>query len=251
MEAFGYMVFYFLIFIAAGYYFFFGGKEKLKRYLFERKSLAEKAEMIMKQDFSPKYARASFYIGNNYHHRMSQADWQEYCNERIDNTLDKNSQEYAEAVAPIMNAVVVDGGYYLRRGMENLERSLQRFLPGVNDRISLNFFVEPYEYFENKELAAKSLAEEALRQKKFEEQYERERPIREAREAERKAAQQQQLQEQRARREEKAALFEQQRQEKQAAQAARARCSQCVNSAKCSIHTKSTPGACGGYMPRQ
>ena len=233
MEAFGYMIFYLLIFIAAGYYFFFGGKEKLKRYLLERKSLAEKAEMIMKQDFSSKYARATFYIGNNYHHKMSQADWQKYCQESIDNTLDKNSQEYVEAVAPILNAIVLDKeGYYLRRGMENLERSLQRFLPGVNDRISLNYYVEPYEYFENKELAAKSLAEEALRKKKFEEQYERERPIREAREAERKAVQQERQQRNRE------------------LDAAYARCRGCANNVKCRDSAKRVPGACGGYIPK-
>ena len=225
MEVLGYLI----LFIAVGYYFFFGGKEKLKRYLFERKSLAEKVEMIIKQDLSTKYARASFYRGNNYHNKMSQADWNKYCQEIIDNAPDKNSQEYAETVAPIMNAVVVDGGFYLRRGMENLESSLQRFLPGVNDRISLNFFVEPYEYFENKELAAKSLAEEALRQKKREEKYERERPIREAREAERKAAQQQR---------------------KRELDAAYARCRGCANRMKCKESAMRVPGACGGYIPK-
>ena len=229
------------------YYFMFGGKEKLGRYLFNKMSLAGKVEKIIKTDFSPKYARAAFYIGNNYHHRMSQADWQKYCNERIDNTLDKNSQEYADAVAPIVNAIVLDDeGFYLRRGMENLDRSLQRFMPGVNDRISLNYFIEPYKYFENKELAAKSLAEEALRKEK----YERERPIREAREAERKAAQQQRYQEQRARREEEAARFERQRQERQAAKDARARCSQCVHSGKCSMQARNNSAACGGFRPR-
>ena len=233
MEAFGYMIFYFLIFIAAGYYFFFGGKEKLKRYLFERKTLAEKAEMIMKQDFSPQYAEAAFYIGNNYRHRMCQADWQEYCQERVDNTLDKNSQDYAEAVAPILNAVVVNRyGYYLRRGMEDMSRKLVQFMPGVNDRVSLNYFVEPYKYSKNEELAAKSLAEEALRQKKFEEQYERERPIREAREAERKAAQQQRQQRNRE------------------LDAAYARCRGCANSLKCRDSAKRVPGACGGYIPK-
>ena len=164
---------------------------------------------------------------------MSQADWQKYCQESIDNTLDKNSQEYVEAVAPILNAIVLDKeGYYLRRGMENLERSLQRFLPGVNDRISLNYYVEPYEYFENKELAAKSLAEEALRKKKFEEQYERERPIREAREAERKAAQQERQQRNRE------------------LDAAYARCRGCANNVKCRDSAKRVPGACGGYIPK-
>lgn len=141
----------------------FGGKEKLDQYLvnkFINKSLAEKVEMIMKKDSSPKYAEATFYIGNNYHHKISQTAWLEYCQERIDNTLDKNSQEYAEAVAPIVNAIVVDKyGYYLRKGMEDMNRKFKRFLPGLNDRVSLNYYVEPYKYIENKELAAKSRAE--------------------------------------------------------------------------------------------
>ena len=237
---------------AVVYYFFFGGKEKLNRYLFRKMSLGGKMETITKKDLSPEYARATFYFNNIYHRKFSQIEWQEYCREILDPSLDKNSQEYAEAVAPIANAIVVDAeGFYLRRGMEDMSRTLVRFMPGVNDRISLNYFVEPYEYFENKELAAKSMAEEALRKKKFEEQYERERPMREAREAERKAERQRQAQEASDRWNERAARMDQQRQEKQAAHAARARCSQCVNSAKCSIQVKSNPGTCGGYMPRQ
>lgn len=202
----------FLLPFALVYYFFFGGKEKLGRYLFNKKSLAEKVENIMQTDLSPKYARAAFYIGNNYTHRMSQADWQEYCKERIDSSMDKNSTEYAEAVAPIANAIVLDEeGFYLRRGMENLSNTLQRFLPGVNDRISLNYFVEPYQYYENKELAAKSRAEEALRKKKIQEEYERDRPLRDA---------------------------------------AYARCRGCANNLKCKDSAKRVPGACGGYTPK-
>lgn len=227
-----YVVACFLIIFAIAFHFF-GWGEKVKKYLFNSASLEKKVENIIKTDLSSKYARATFYIGNNYHHKMSQADWQKYCQESIDNTLDKNSQEYVEAVAPILNAIVLDKeGYYLRRGMENLERSLQRFLPGVNDRISLNYYVEPYEYFENKELAAKSLAEEALRKKKFEEQYERERPIREAREAERKAVQQERQQRNRE------------------LDAAYARCRECANNLKCRDSAKRVPGACGGYIPK-
>lgn len=192
----------------------FGGKEKIDQYLlnqFIKKSLAEKVEMIMKKDFSPKYANAVFYIGNNYHHKMSQADWQKYCNERMDPSLDTTSQEYAEAVAPIVNAIVVNAyGYYLRRGMEDLARSYKRFLPGANDRISLNYYVEPYNYVENKELAAKSLAEEALRNKEYEEKYgtwqERE--------------------------------------------AARLRCKKCANFTKCDRRVREQIGPCGGYRPR-
>lgn len=133
------------------YYFFFGGKDKLAHYLFAKKNLAEKVETIIKNDISPEFARAAFYIGNNYHHRMSQADWQKYCQERIDSSVDTNSQEYAEMVAPIVNAIVLDAeGFYLRRGMEDLSRKLVRFQIGVNDDISLNYFVEPYKYFRHK-----------------------------------------------------------------------------------------------------
>ncbi len=192
----------------------FGGKEKLDQYLlnqFIKKSLAEKVEMIMKKDSSPKYAEAGFYIGNNYHHRISQTEWIKYCQERLDPSLDKNSQEYAEAVAPIVNAIVVNRfGYYLRRGMEDLARSYKRFLPGANDRISLNYFAEPYNYVENKELAAKSLAEEALRNKEYEETHgtwqERE--------------------------------------------AARLRCKKCANFTKCDRRVREQTGPCGGYTPR-
>ncbi len=192
----------------------FGGKEKLDQYLlnqFIKKSLAEKVEMIMKKDSSPKYAEAGFYIGNNYHHRISQTEWIKYCQERLDPSLDKNSQEYAEAVAPIVNAIVVNRfGYYLRRGMEDLARAYKRILPGAKDRISLNYFAEPYNYVENKELAAKSLAEEALRNKEYEETHgtwqERE--------------------------------------------AARLRCKKCANFTKCDRRVREQTGPCGGYTPR-
>lgn len=212
----------------------FGGKEKLDQFLTDRfikKSLAEKVEIIMKRDFSPKYANAIFYIGNDYDHKISQTEWQRYCRERIDGTLDKNSQKYADAVAPIMNAVVINpyGDYYLRRGMENLAYSHQKFLPGLNDRILLNYFVEPYKYIQNKELAAKSQAEEILRREK----YERMRPILEAREAERKA-------------DRKAA----QQQKMRDLDAAYARCRGCANRMKCKDSAMRVPGACGGFTPR-
>ena len=140
----------FLLPFAAVYYFFFGGKEKLNRYLFNKKSLAEKVEIIIKKDLSPKCARATFYIGNNYHHKINQSEWQKYCQERINPELDKNSPEYAEAVAPIANAIVVgESGGYLRRGMEDMS-NFQRFQPGVNDDISLNYFIEPYKYYRHK-----------------------------------------------------------------------------------------------------
>ena len=136
---------------AVVYYFFFGGKEKLNRYLFNKKSLEEKVEIIIRKDLSPKCARATFYIGNNYHHKINQAEWQKYCQERVNSELDKNSPEYVEVVAPIANAIVVgELGGYLRRGMEDMSNSTAHFQPGVNDDISLNYFIEPYKYYRHK-----------------------------------------------------------------------------------------------------
>lgn len=195
---------------AVVYYFFFGGKEKLATHLFNKMSLAGKVEKIIKRDLSAEYARATFYIINDYYHKMCQADWQKFCQERIDPSLDKSSPEYAEAVAPIMNAVVVNEGYYLRRGMEDMSRKLVRFMPGVNDMISLNYFVEPYKYSKSERLAAKSLAEEELRQKKYEE----EAPAR------------------------------------RAAYDAQRRCKNCANYRRCDWQVRQQTGPCGGYRPK-
>lgn len=205
-------------------------RDKIQLLARSKQSPAKKADSVLKKDFSSKFARCTFYALNDYANGYSQSEWLDYYKERTrNNTLDKNSQEYVEAVAPLVNAVVVGADKFLvRRGMENLERSLQRFMPGVNDRISLNYFVEPYKYVHNEKLAAKSLAEEQLRR----EAYERERPIREAREAERKAAQQERQQRNRE------------------LDAAYARCRGCANSLKCRDSAKRVPGACGGYIPR-
>ena len=192
------------------YYFIFGGKEKLATHLFNKMSLAGKVEKIIKRDLSAEYARATFYIINDYSHKMCQADWQKFCQERIDPSLDKNSPEYAEAVAPIMNAIVVNEGYYLRRGMEDMSRKLVRFMPGVNDMISLNYFVEPYKYVKNHALAAKSLAEEEIRQKKYEE----DAPARHA------------------------------------AYDAQRRCKNCANYSRCDWQVRQQTGPCGGYTPK-
>ena len=170
LESLGALVLFFLLFYIIGNYYF-GLNHKIKRLLFNRMRLSEKVAFIIKTDLSSKYARCKFYINNDYTNGYTQAAWQTYCQEKVDNTLDKNSQEYAEAVAPIVNAIVVGGdGYLLRRGMENMEHSLERFLPGVNDRISLNYFVEPYEYVKDEKLAAKSQEEEQLRKKRAEEE---------------------------------------------------------------------------------
>lgn len=144
-------VLWILIFGGGIYYFVFGGKEKLAVYLYNKKTSAEKAEMTFKKDFSPAYADAAFYIGNNYSRRYSQREWQAYYQENVDPSLDKNSSEYLEAVAPMVNAIVLDRhGYYLRRGVEDMSRKLVKFQAGVNDDLSLNYAIEPYCYHRNK-----------------------------------------------------------------------------------------------------
>ena len=114
------------------------------------KSISKKAEIMMKKDMSSKCARYTFYMNNDYDNEYSQSEWLRLFKEEVvDKALEKDSEEYAAAVAPFINAIVVEGSYYMRRGMQNMEHSLEKFVPGVNDRISLNYFVEPYEYYKN------------------------------------------------------------------------------------------------------
>ena len=119
------------------------------------KNIAKKAEILLKKDMSSKYARCTFYMNNDYDNGYSQGEWMKLFKERvIDLELDKDSEEYAEAVAPFINAIVIaDEGHYIRRGCEFIENTLTPFSPGNNDRISLNYFVEPYEYVKNEESA--------------------------------------------------------------------------------------------------
>lgn len=117
------------------------------------KNIAKKAEILLKKDMSSKYARCTFYMNNDYDNGYSQGEWMKLFKERvIDLELDKDSEEYAEAVAPFINAIVIAAeGHYMRRGCEFIENSLTPFSPGHNDRISLNYFVEPYKYVKNEE----------------------------------------------------------------------------------------------------
>ena len=113
------------------------------------KSIARKAEILLKKDMSSKYARCTFYINNDYDNEYSQSEWLDYYKECTEG-LDKDSKEYTEAVAPFINAIVVSNiGHYIRRGCEFRENTREVFVPGRNDRISLNYFVEPYEYVKN------------------------------------------------------------------------------------------------------
>lgn len=114
------------------------------------KSIARKAEIMIKKDMSSKRARCTFYMNNDYDNGYSQSEWLKlFKREVIDKGFEKDSEEYKAAVAPFINAIVVEGTYYVRRGMQNMAHSLEKFLPGINDDISLNYFVEPYEYVKN------------------------------------------------------------------------------------------------------
>ena len=125
---------------------------KLKELISSKKSISKKVESIMKRDFSSKFARCTFYAFHDYSNGYAQSEWMDYYKQRTQNhTLDKNSQEYTEAIAPLMNAIVVDEhGYYARRGGEDMYGGHVEFIPGNNDRISLNYFIEPYEYVKTK-----------------------------------------------------------------------------------------------------
>lgn len=113
------------------------------------KNIAKKAEILLKKDMSSKYARCTFYINNDYDNEYSQSEWLDYYKECTEG-LDKDSKEYTEAVAPFINAIVVSNiGHYIRRGCEFRENTGEVFVPGRNDRISLNYFVEPYKYVKN------------------------------------------------------------------------------------------------------
>lgn len=127
------------------------------------KDIAGKAEALLKKDLSPGYARYTFYQDHNYNIPFSQSEWKALYEgaKKAIQEVDKDSELYAALLAQFINAIVVDeGGYYARRGMENRANSLEKFLPGVNDRVSLNYFVEPYKYVKDEQRAAESVQAE-------------------------------------------------------------------------------------------
>lgn len=49
-------------------------------------------------------------------------------------------------MVPFYNAIVVEDGYYVRRGLENLKNALIPFNPGENDEVSYDYAIEPYRH---------------------------------------------------------------------------------------------------------
>ena len=142
----------------------------IKKALLKGKSIAGKAESVLKKDMSSKCSRCTFYMNNDYANGYSQKEWMDLYEERVSSKeWDKKSEEYAEAVAPFVNAIVVgDDGYLVRRGMENMVNSLERFQAGINDSISLNYFVEPYEYVKDEKRAVLSEMDNLIRKIEYE-----------------------------------------------------------------------------------
>ena len=133
------------------------------------KNIAKKAEIMIKRDMASKFEECTFYMNNDYDNGYSQKEWMNLYKERvIDKELDKDSEEYAEAVAPFVNAIVVDGKFYMRRGMENKEHSGEHFDPGINDKISTGYFIEPYEYVKDVKRAALSELNKFVKKKEYE-----------------------------------------------------------------------------------
>lgn len=127
------------------------------------KSIEGKVETLLKKDLSSGYASYTFYQNHNYNKAYSQKEWKALyeTTQKVAQQVDKDSEVYAALLAAFINAIVVDeSGYYARRGMENRAHSLEKFMPGVNDRISLNYFVEPYKYVKDEQRAAESVQSE-------------------------------------------------------------------------------------------
>ncbi len=141
----------------------------IKEALLKGKSIAGKAEGMLKKDLSSKCADCTFYMNNDYDNGYSQREWMDLYKERVSSKeWDKKSEEYAEAVAPFVNAIVVEGKYYMRRGMQNMEHTGVCFDPGVNDSISLKYFVEPYEYVKDVKRATLSELDKFIKKKEYE-----------------------------------------------------------------------------------
>lgn len=136
-----------------------------------KKRKDKKDPPFLAKDFSAENNRSLFYIDNKYDKPFDQRAWEDWIKKsrkkfedewkKIDampssteeeqqaKTVAAEKLEKAEAKfdAQRYNAIVVmDDGFYFRRGAENLRTKYIEFAAGVNDKISNGFFMEPYKY---------------------------------------------------------------------------------------------------------
>ena len=149
--------------VFGGAIFFFIYINYIKPAQLKGKSIEGKVETLLKKDLSSGYASYTFYQNHNYNKAYSQKEWKALyeTTQKVAQQVDKDSEVYAALLGAFINAIVVDeSGYYARRGMENRAHSGEKFMPGVNDRISLNYYVEPYKYVKDEQRAAESVQAE-------------------------------------------------------------------------------------------
>ena len=123
-----------------------------------------KAEALMKKDLSSKYAGCTFYQLHDYSKPFTQKEWKSLWElfQKVTADVDKSTEDYGKLVSPFINAIVVGSdGYYVRKGMQSMEHSGEKFIRGVNDKISQGYFVEPYKYVKDEAAATKYEQEKA------------------------------------------------------------------------------------------
>lgn len=119
---------------------YYKAAEKYDRKMAKKKAkMRKKASKILAKDFGGSAAGYTFYINHDYDHPYTQAEWIKLHDKLL-------IADNPEAIAPMYNAIVVEYGYYIRRGLEKLNHSGEYFSPGKNDRVSDEYAIEPYTY---------------------------------------------------------------------------------------------------------
>ena len=117
--------------------------EKYDRKMAKKKAkMRKKADKIHAKDFKGCAARYTFYLNHDYDNPYTQTEW----GELFKRALLAQERGDPDAMVPFYNAIVVEDGYYVRRGLENLKNSLIPFNPGKNDEVSYDYAIEPYRY---------------------------------------------------------------------------------------------------------
>lgn len=136
-----------------------------------KKRKDKKDPPLLARDLATENNRSVFYVDNNYSKPFDQRAWQTWIDKnrkkfadewvKVDNlpeTTEEEQQTKDAAVKKLETAenkfeaqrynaiVVMEDGYYFRRGAENLRAKYIKFAPGENDKISNGFFMEPYKY---------------------------------------------------------------------------------------------------------